>query len=272
MFSDSNYNAQIQLYIDEAVADAEVQQAKMELIDAADVVCIRQLYIIDEAIYGYGPEVTQLRIELHDANDGGALRRQAERAVQDGDPHSWLWCFESHHRWKVILDNIGALHILGWIPQCAIHAYEMDGYNAAGYLMQIVDDWITPNQLLDAGEDIPDRPALYRGLCGCADCYNSGWEIGLSWTGSKLVAESFAALHTSRHGHPTGILLSMPMPAPEQILFYTNGRTEDEFVLHPDYFDSMSASARQSEVPCSEFERIWNEEHQRRDEQSTPEP
>jgi len=101
-------------------------------------------------------------------------------------------------------------------------------YEIIEYILKYVD----LDRLFEEGDELPrrDRYRLYRGISGAQTP-----EIikGYSWTDDVQRAHWFA-MRYAEFGNPS---IYTTVVQKKSILFYTNGRSENEFVLNPKYIE-----------------------------------
>lgn len=127
------------------------------------------------------------------------------------------------HRHRELLQSIGQLE------PALVDAFTRHNFNNAGEIAELKEIFTMCDRekLAAAGDPIPagESFTLFRG-CGL---YKGEWDIkAWSWTGNDEVAEQFAERYD-------GMVFTEEDFPRKGVLFYSNVRNEDEYVIDPEF-------------------------------------
>ena len=203
--------------------DSGTVKANLRLLHEQAAASLELLRIASPANEETAKAVRKILSEPH------PLVKEAEDAAARYDPETILMLLDNQRELAFVADNIRWLLSLGKYETCLVNAYTATRTNHAYFPLAILKTLFScadKKRLLAAGDQLPpgDTFTLYRGVAGAgADRRPSG----PSWTNNYDVAKWFALR-----------LPNLPDPAiysatvrREDVLFYSNGREEDDFVL-----------------------------------------
>ena len=161
-----------------------------------------------------------------------SLRDCAIKALEERCVESFLLLAPNNARLWLLLYNLSAIQATGRYEEALYLAYtETRSFMKFRHWFNYVFQQADPEKLRRAGSEIPQTPeagffVAYRGISGKTNRYVRGY----SWTASSERAKWFATR------------FNLPNPAVYQglflrahILFYTNDRDEQEFVVRPQF-------------------------------------
>lgn len=159
------------------------------------------------------------------------LQARAIAAIEAGDVSGFLHLADSHRNLELIFNNLVKLWERGLYERALVSAFAASSFNNHQWFgtLRVMFEMADRKRLREAGDPLPGDGTgpftLYRGIAGLGRARRvRGW----SWTSSIDVAKHFA------------LRFDMSKPAVYQttveaadVLFYTNDRTEQEFVIEP---------------------------------------
>ncbi len=151
----------------------------------------------------------------------------ALQAWEHRDMRGMLHYVDSPHTIELVHLNIDTLRMAGLLEEITVLAWinsrtKIKTESACALWREVFDE-CDRDALWASGDRIPEgMHTLYRGVAGT----NHRRENGFSWTADRDTAEWFA----SRYYLENPTVLERPLDLAE-VLFYTNQRREQEFVL-----------------------------------------
>lgn len=166
---------------------------------------------------GYRQQKEQLEQAMAALTSEGDAKEKVKNVMRHIDGHEAIGFVNKH---------LEVLHESGLVEEFFVDSFTRHNqnhrlhYDVIGEMLCVC----RRQELQNAGDEIPpgDEFTLYRG------CHSQDWIKGYSWTGSKKVAQWFI----DRYDLDDPYLVSCVVKR-EDILFYTNARTEDEYVIDP---------------------------------------
>lgn len=157
--------------------------------------------------------------------------KMAEDAAARQDPKEILMLLDNQWGLAFVADNIEWLKALGKYETCLVEAYAGTRTNFSHWALSVVMalfNMADREKLLAAGDTLPpgDTFTLYRGVAGNG---RGRRPSGPSWTSNFEVAKWFALRGVGMGLNDPAIYRSTVRR--EDVLFYYNGRGEDDFVL-----------------------------------------
>lgn len=161
------------------------------------------------------------------------LRDLAQESFSAGDARGFVMCANSGNQLTLVLDNHLHLKRKGMLEAALIEAYVGTKVNTSHLLLRKIEslflDCDRP-RLRALGDALPGPGAfqVYRGVAGDRDKRRAR---GYSWTDSLEIACWFAVTSATFSGREPAIYTaSLP---DSEVLFFTDGRQEREFVGRP---------------------------------------
>lgn len=153
------------------------------------------------------------------------LEKHIQEAFEAGDAANMLAYIGNHISGHFVYDNMTLLNERGILSDCVKIAWTShQANNSHNYPM-----WKKLLSFVNYQDHTPKTAQIYRGVAG-NEPYRH--ELGFSWTGNKETAKWFSARYEL--DNPEIIVAKYE---PEYLIFYTNERTEDEYVMHGDFLE-----------------------------------
>ena len=156
------------------------------------------------------------------------LHSLALEAWARGDMSGVLGRMSSDRYWDFMADNLTPLIAKGLLEEAFVHAYTGVRVNLGPYysVVSAVVEFSNPDKLRDLGDPFPPGApwTVYRGVSGRGRARRVR---GYSWTIDRDKAQWFANRFASL-GNPAVFSTTIEQ---NNVLFYTNGRKEQEFVV-----------------------------------------
>ena len=155
--------------------------------------------------------------------------KMIEEAAERDDPEEILGLLDNQWELAFVADNIEWLQALGKYETCLVEAYTGTRTNNTHWpvpVLKLLFGYADRGRLLAAGEPLPpgDTFTLYRGVAGDGSMRRPS---GPSWTSNLDVAKWFAL----RVPHLADPAIYSANVRRDDVLFYSNERGEDDFVL-----------------------------------------
>jgi hypothetical protein len=161
----------------------------------------------------------------------GFLRRKARKALAAGDYAGFLYTTDSTLYPRLIGPNLQTLRRTAFFEPMLVEAWVMTRSDNGAHFdfCENAFRYADRAALLAAGDPLPSLPLpMYRGVSG-ADACDIAEPFGYSWTADFEKAKWFAG----RWQRQSQAVFMAEVSEPDKVLFYTNMRNEQEFVLDP---------------------------------------
>ena len=149
----------------------------------------------------------------------------AQRSIDSGKYLDVMTYINGHQAVEYVYSHIDILYEHGLLEEFIVDAFIRHNWDNYAYYneLRVLFDLCSPALLQKASDPVPDGDTfkLYRGVTFLE------WAYGYSWTGSLKVAQWFADRYKDRH---KGFVVVRDTHRHE-VLFYTNNRKEDEFIV-----------------------------------------
>lgn len=154
--------------------------------------------------------------------------KMIEEAAANDDPEEILGLLDNQCELAFVADNVEWLQALGKYETCLVEAYTGTRTNNTHWpisVLKLLFGYADRGRLLAAGEPLPpgETFTLYRGVAGDGKMRRPS---GPSWTSNQEVAKWFAL-----RCYLADPAIYSATVRREDVLFYSNGRGEDDFVL-----------------------------------------
>jgi hypothetical protein len=178
-----------------------------------------------------------------------SLRDQARNAWEKGDWRSFLFYASHDDTLQLVFKNEMAFQRAGCYEPALVEAYTGGKTSQADFssrLLELLFLRANRTRLLQVGSALPGEApfTIYRGVAG------SGKQRrvrGFSWSASKMVAAWFAWYFGKIFGNPALYTVTVSL---NEVLFYTNERHEEEFVV------MLAKKSMPQTIPLPEYDLI----------------